>query len=594
MRRFLMGFTALVLAASGCGDDEVTGTGGSGATGATGGAGNTGNTGNMANGGGGMGGDTGGGGTGGIPGVCGDGSIDSGEGCDDGNTTSGDGCSASCTEEAGYSCEGEPSVCTLDPVCGNGELEGDEACDDGGTDPDDGCSATCEVETGWSCDGEPSVCTEDCGDGIIAGMEECDDADLDDGDGCSAACDIENGYTCDGEPSVCATTCSDGITAGLEECDDGDLIDGDGCSATCTIETGYDCDTAQEPAVCAPVCGDGLIIAPETCDDVNPDAGDGCSDVCLIEMGYACFGEPSECNLVPANPGDLVITEIMQNPTAVDDVFGEWFEIYNPTSTDFDLIGLVLSDAGSNSHTIATNVVVPAGTYAVLARNGDPAVNGGVTAAYVYSSFQLGNVDDEVILSNGATVIDEVVYDGGPNFPSPAGASMNLSANALEAIANDSGFNWCVSTDSFGAGDDGTPGLPNKECAPAAWTCNPIFYDADDGCECGCGATDPDCADDLVATCDFCDALGSCDSVGDCSLINPFDNAYCTGTTPAAWTCNVNFYDADDGCDCGCGVVDPDCATNTIGSCLYCGNTGSCSSTSCPGTIDPVQNDICL
>ncbi len=29
---------------------------------------------------------------------------------------------------------------------------------------------------------------------------------------------------------------------------------------------------------------------------------------------------------------------------------------------------------------------------------------------------------------------------------------------------------------------------------------------------------------------------------------------------PAEWTCGPSYYDADDGCDCGCGVADPDCA----------------------------------
>ena len=28
---------------------------------------------------------------------------------------------------------------------------------------------------------------------------------------------------------------------------------------------------------------------------------------------------------------------------------------------------------------------------------------------------------------------------------------------------------------------------------------------------------------------------------------------------PKAWKCDALFYDAGDGCDCGCGAVDPDC-----------------------------------
>ena len=47
------------------------------------------------------------------------------------------------------------------PVCGDGRIEGGEACDDGDTDDGDGCNASCQVESGWSCVGEPSMCTED-------------------------------------------------------------------------------------------------------------------------------------------------------------------------------------------------------------------------------------------------------------------------------------------------------------------------------------------------------------------------------------------------------------------------------------------------
>jgi cysteine-rich repeat protein len=46
------------------------------------------------------------------------------------------------------------------PVCGDGLIEGAEQCDDGGTTPGDGCDAGCQIESGWTCAGEPSVCSE--------------------------------------------------------------------------------------------------------------------------------------------------------------------------------------------------------------------------------------------------------------------------------------------------------------------------------------------------------------------------------------------------------------------------------------------------
>ena len=47
------------------------------------------------------------------------------------------------------------------PTCGDGLIEGTEECDDGDTNPGDGCDAGCQVEPGWTCEGEPSVCSED-------------------------------------------------------------------------------------------------------------------------------------------------------------------------------------------------------------------------------------------------------------------------------------------------------------------------------------------------------------------------------------------------------------------------------------------------
>jgi cysteine-rich repeat protein len=77
------------------------------------------------------------------------------------------------------------------PVCGDGTVTTPETCDDGDVIAGDGCSAACATETGWTCTGQPSVCTTICGDDILAGAEACDDGNTSDGDGCSATCQIE-------------------------------------------------------------------------------------------------------------------------------------------------------------------------------------------------------------------------------------------------------------------------------------------------------------------------------------------------------------------------------------------------------------------
>lgn len=59
---------------------------------------------------------------------------------------------------------------------------------------------------------------------------------------------------------------------------------------------------------------------------------------------------------------------------------------------------------------------------------------------------------------------------------------------------------------------------------------------------------------------------------------------------PKEWVCPDAFYGTNDGCDCGCGVVDPDCEDTTLDSCDVC-NAG-CAMVC--NEIDPENNAVCL
>jgi predicted extracellular nuclease len=158
----------------------------------------------------------------------------------------------------------------------------------------------------------------------------------------------------------------------------------------------------------------------------------------------------------------IVINEIMQNPAAVFDSEGEWFELYNAGTSDVDINGWTIRDDGIDSHVISNGgpLLVPAGGYLVLGNNADSGTNGGAPVGYQYSSFFLSNGDDEVVLEDGSGIeVDRVNYDGGPVFPDPTGASMALTDPALD---NNAGENWCESSTPFGAGDKGTPGALNE------------------------------------------------------------------------------------------------------------------------------------
>ncbi len=160
-------------------------------------------------------------------------------------------------------------------------------------------------------------------------------------------------------------------------------------------------------------------------------------------------------------PEGLVINEIMQNPESVSDTYGEWFEITNVGSEQVNLNGLIIQDNNSDSHTINSggDLLLNPNDFFVLAKNGDTELNGGVTADYVYSNFNLNNTWDAVVLKHPAgIVLDQVFYDNGTSFPDPVGASMML----IDPITdNELGDNWIPSTHTYGDGDFGTPGSSN-------------------------------------------------------------------------------------------------------------------------------------
>ena len=174
---------------------------------------------------------------------------------------------------------------------------------------------------------------------------------------------------------------------------------------------------------------------------------------------------------------NIVITEIMQNPSAVDDFNGEWFEIHNAGPSAVNLNGWTISDNGSNTHIITVDLIVEPGGYLVLSNNADTATNGGVSVDYQYSSFFLANGDDEIILTDGDGVEqDRVEWDGGPTFPDPNGASMALIDPALD---NNVGTNWTTATAAYGDGDQGTPGGDNFPPVDASIVISEIMQNPD-------------------------------------------------------------------------------------------------------------------
>jgi DNA/RNA endonuclease G (NUC1)/PKD repeat protein len=169
----------------------------------------------------------------------------------------------------------------------------------------------------------------------------------------------------------------------------------------------------------------------------------------------------------------IVITELMPDPTKVADASGEWFEVFNAGSTPVDLQGWkILSGPGnpSETHTIASSVVVPPQTYVVLGNNSNSATNGGVTEAYSYGAaitLNNSNTDWLALKMADGTLVDSVAYSardaGGvivaPTFTPAAGVSRALIDLSIDNTIL-GGTNWRQSTitETYGLGDRGTPG----------------------------------------------------------------------------------------------------------------------------------------
>jgi hypothetical protein len=167
--------------------------------------------------------------------------------------------------------------------------------------------------------------------------------------------------------------------------------------------------------------------------------------------------------------GDLVITEVMTNPAAVDDNLGEWFEV--KVNRDVDLNGLGIERVGDSA---APDVIqaekcvrVTAGSLLVFARNADVLMNGGLPAVTATFAFSLvsgsSSTPGDLSLMSGSTVVDSFTWTS-----SRSGKALQVDPDFANVSDNDDQANWCDATQTYGEGDLGTPGEPNAQCGSVA------------------------------------------------------------------------------------------------------------------------------
>ncbi len=202
----------------------------------------------------------------------------------------------------------------------------------------------------------------------------------------------------------------------------------------------------------------------------------------------------------------------MKDPDAVADSVGEWFEVFNNTKLIVDLEGLVVEDASGETFTVVGYLPMASYDYLVFGLEDDSTLNGDLTVDYEYTGMTLDNGADDIGLYNGSTLIDEVVFDDGTNWPDLTGYALALDPwNWPDATLNDDYAEWCDATVSFGDGDYGSPGIGNDMCVSSTKTdvdgdgYDDIAYggtdcnDIDPGCHPGAA---PNEADPTLCHCD--------------------------------------------------------------------------------------------
>ena len=164
--------------------------------------------------------------------------------------------------------------------------------------------------------------------------------------------------------------------------------------------------------------------------------------------------------------GDLLITEIMYDPTALSDTEGEWLELFNNTNHAIDLNNLVIRKNDTEYHIIEGPLILGAYGYIVLAR----ASNATAGSNYLYNTdITLNNTGAILSLCNfgtdgtNGTVISSVNY-GADGFPDATGASICLDPDKLSLAEMMLGESWCSSATAYNTGDLGTPGSVNDNC----------------------------------------------------------------------------------------------------------------------------------
>jgi len=247
--------------------------------------------------------------------------------------------------------------------------------------------------------------------------------------------------------------------------------------------------------------GDGWDVCAGDCDDGDPERFPGNPELQDL-LDNDCDGVADEDWVVE---GSVLVTELLDEPLAVEAEFGEYFELYNAGDSDLNLLGWEVRDESGDGFAIDQDLLLPAGSYAVLAVSADADLNGGlpqVDYVYRYAAFPLRSYDDDGIeLALGELVVSTMEFSNVAPWPSEPGRSSYLCPGLELASGSSEGDDWAATpaTSDFdyggsGSGDYGTPGAANPSVD--------LDEDGFGPCEGDCDDSDPAVSPSQQEICD--------------------------------------------------------------------------------------------
>lgn len=271
---------------------------------------------------------------------------------------------------------------------------------------------------------------------------------------------------------------------------------------------------------------------------------------------------------VPARRGDLTVTEVQADPTAVAPYFGEWFEIYNNSGVTITLNGLLI-ERSTQSLLIPADppISLGVGDYFVfgVSTERDETVsgyNGNVPVDYLYSylsEFNIAAADDVLRISFAGLELDVVDWDSTWSLTADEALQSQPNASANE-WANDLQLNWCSSGSIIpsGPGMKGTPGASNDQCGDEYNVDNDGdgYAEFQGDCDDEHDEINPDATDGIEAPNGEADDDADCDGVRDDGITDDDGDGWtevdgdCDDANVSTYPGAVEFLDGDDdNCD---------------------------------------------